>query len=81
MTRQSSGGKAIGQILNMFKEVVKLGVTGSAEKAEELKQSYEPRWRFDPKNDFIHPFLAKANKWGTFTMGNPIGSLAYEKLI
>jgi len=61
---QLLGNKEIGQILNMSNEIVKLGVTGSAEKAEELKHLYTEGWRIDPKNIFQHPNVSKKLHYG-----------------
>ena len=79
MTRQFTGGKENGLVLNMKKEIVKLGVTGSAEKAEALKRSYVAGWGIDPENIFKHPEDCpnEMDKWGAITMGIPIGSPEY----
>ena len=51
---QLRGGKEIGQILNISEDIVKLGVTGSGKKADELKKLYAAVWGIDSKNDFKH---------------------------
>jgi hypothetical protein len=79
MTNQRVQGSSIGMILNMKKEIVKLGVTGSYEKACALKQSYVDGWEIDPTNIYIHPSdcPTEADRWGAITMGIPIGSQEY----
>jgi hypothetical protein len=79
ISNQRQEGAAIGLQLNMQKEIVKLGRTGSSSKALERKQSYVDGWEIDPDNIFVHPsdIPAEAERWGAITMGIPIGSPEY----
>ena len=81
MSRQLSGDKKIRQILNIFKEIVKLNVVTSAEKAVRLNQSYVAGWEIDPENVFKHynDCPTEAGKWRAITMSIPIGSPPYLK--
>ena len=48
MTNQRVEGSSIGMILNMKKEIVKLGVTGSYKEAIAFKQSYVKGYEINP---------------------------------
>ena len=79
MTNQRVEGSSIGMILNMKKEIVKLGVIGSYKNAIALNQSYVDGYEIDPTNMYIHPSdcPTEADSWGAITMGIPIGSQEY----
>ena len=76
ITNQRKEGSSIGMILNIKKEMVKLGVTGSYEKAIALKQSYVGKYEIDPTNIYIYPSdcPTEADRCGAINMGIPIES-------
>ena len=83
ISHQIASGATIGLTLNMAKEIVKLGVHGSAKAALQVKNSYVEGWGILPENIHAHPADCpnEADKWGASTMGIPIGSPEYVKRV
>ena len=79
MANKCLEGSAIAMTLNIKIEIVKLGMTGSHEKAIALKQFYVDGWEIDPEMIYIHHSNCpiETGRWGAIFMDTTIGNQEY----